>query len=130
MATLLAADIGGTKSELALFESADQCCTPLFARKYASGDYSGVSDIISAFLLESGITPLYASIGVAGIVAGREAQFTNLPWRVHCSHLEQQFSLEKVVLVNDLTALCSAISRVFCLKTMTGFFFFFRKAGM
>jgi len=110
MVTFLAADIGGTKSELALFQSSDPGYTPLFQKRYASGDYSGLPDIIAAFLSESKSTPLYASVGVAGIVNGRVAQFTNLPWRIDCCHLEQQFGFNKVVLVNDLTALSSAIS--------------------
>jgi len=109
MAIFLAADIGGTKSELALYESADRSYTPIVRQKYVSGDYSGLADIIDTFLVETGLAPLYASVGVAGIVTGRAAQFTNLPWRVECHDLERLFGLKKAVLVNDLTALCSAI---------------------
>jgi len=108
--TLLAVDIGGTKSELAIFDFAAHGRMPLARKRYASGDFSNLSEVISSFLNSVDDAPLYASIGVAGIVDGSMAQLTNLPWRIDCNALQRQFSFKKVILVNDLTALCSAIS--------------------
>ena len=110
MATLLAADIGGTKSELAIFEIAAQSYTPLARKRYVNRYFSSLTDVITSFLSEVDTLPRYGSIGVAGIVAGRKAKLTNLPWQVECHDLEQQFGFEEVVLVNDLTAMCSGIS--------------------
>jgi len=109
MATLLAADIGGTKSELAIFEIAAQSYTPVIRKRYVNRHFSDISHVITSFLSEVDTPPLYCSIGVAGIVAGRKAKLTNLPWQVECHDLEQQFGFEKVVLINDLTAMCSGI---------------------
>lgn len=113
MATLLAADIGGTKSELAIFELAAQNCSPIIRRRYVNRHYSGLSHVITTFLSEVDTPPLYGSIGVAGIVSGRKAELTNLPWQVECQDIERQFGFKKVVLVNDLTAMCSGISLLF-----------------
>jgi len=110
VATLLAADIGGTKSELAIFELGAQSYKPLGCKRYENRDFSDLSQIIASFLRDVDTSPLYGSIGVAGIVTGRKAKLTNLPWQVACHDLEQQFGFEKVVLVNDLTAVCSSLS--------------------
>lgn len=108
-ATLLAVDIGGTKSELAIFDFVAHGYTPLTRKKYASGDFSNLPEVISSFLNSVDTVPLYASIGVAGIVEGDTAQLTNIPWRIDCSDLTQQFGFKKAILINDLTALCNAI---------------------
>ncbi len=110
MSTLLAADIGGTKSELAIFELGAQSCVPLSRKRYENRGFSGLSQIIASFLSDLDTLPLYGSIGVAGIVTGSKAQLTNLPWQVDCCDLEQRFGFKKVVLANDLTAVCSSIS--------------------
>lgn len=110
MATLLAADIGGTKSELAIFEPGAQSYISLSCRRYENRDFSDLSQIIASFLRDVDTWPSYGSIGVAGIVTGRKAKLTNLPWQVACHDLEQQFGFKKVVLVNDLTAVCSSLS--------------------
>jgi len=109
MATLLAADIGGTKSELAIFETSAQSFRSLIRKRYVNRNFSDLSHVISSFLSEIDTLPLYGSFGVAGIVTGRKSQFTNLPWQVACRDLEQQFGFKNIVLVNDLTALCSGI---------------------
>lgn len=110
MATLLAADIGGTKSELAIFDITDQSLTAVARKRYVNRHFSNLTDVITSFLNKIDTAPIYGSIGVAGIVDGRKAQLTNLPWQVECHDLEQQFGFEEVVLVNDLTAMCSGIS--------------------
>ena len=109
MPTLLAADIGGTKSELAIFEYAAQSYAPLIRKRYVNRDFPDLYCIIASFLNDVDIPPLYGSFGIAGIVTARKAQLTNLPWLVDCHELEEQFGFKKVVLANDLTALCSSI---------------------
>ena len=69
-ATLLAADIGGTKSELAIFPLGDSCGNSLLQRRYINADYSSAEEIIERFLTDCDILPQYASIAVAGVVAG------------------------------------------------------------
>jgi glucokinase len=109
MVTLLAADIGGTKSELAIFEFAAQSYVPLIRKRYVNRDFPDLYCIIASFLNDVDISPLYGSFGIAGIVSARKAQLTNLPWQVDCYELEKRFGFKKVALANDLTALCSSL---------------------
>jgi len=110
MTTLLAVDIGGTKSELAIFAAESFPSRPLIRKRYASSNFSSLSEVIDSFLSDLDTAPLIASIGVAGLVTGDKAQLTNLPWQIDCRELKAQFGFKKVALVNDLTALSSAIS--------------------
>lgn len=112
IATLLAADIGGTKSELAIYPLDDSGGTALFQRRYLNADFSGVEEIIARFLAESRLRPASASIAVAGVVAGDRARLTNLPWLIDARRLEQQFRIDRVLLLNDLTAVAGSIARL------------------
>ncbi len=106
---LLAADIGGTKSDIALFECDISCSVPLLQKKYINADFSGIEDVIACFLAECDHTPLAACIAVAGIISGDQVRMTNLSWQADCSSLRQQFGFSRILLINDLTALCSSL---------------------
>jgi glucokinase len=109
METLFAADIGGTKSELALFPLVADDCRPLVQKKYINGEFSQLEEIFTQFLAESNSIPLAASIAVAGIVAGESGQMTNFPWKIDCYRLKERFKFDKVSLINDMTAVCSSL---------------------
>ena len=110
MTTYLAADIGGTKCELAVFAMADPGYRPLAAGRYRSRDFAGIEEIIALFQQESGYRPDYASLGVAGVTEKETASVTNLPWNVDAGRLMRTFGFRRVVLLNDLTALCASIA--------------------
>lgn len=109
MQTLLAADIGGTKSELAIFPMERGSTQPLVQKRYVNRKFSKLEDIIGRFLKESGLLPGSACIAVAGVVSGKKAQMTNLPWGVDCDRLEKEFGFRKTLLINDLTAVCYSL---------------------
>jgi glucokinase len=110
MGILLAADIGGTKSELALYEITARTFTFLAGRRYASNRFTSLAAIITVFLEEVESKPQFGVAGVAGVVSGRSANLTNLSWEtVDCAGLEERFGFKKMVVVNDLTTLASAI---------------------
>lgn len=106
---ILAGDIGGTKTVLALY-SKDQSVEagPLFEKRYSSGDYESLEDIIEEFL-DGRDTPDAACFGVAGPVNDQKSQITNLPWHISASTISERFSIGRVKLINDLEALASAI---------------------
>lgn len=108
--TLLAADIGGTKSDLAMYDLECGDSRSLFTKRYENIHYSGIEEIITAFLAESSYSPSIGCFAVAGIINGVEAYLTNLPWLVNCDTLAQQFGLDTTYLINDLTAISSALS--------------------
>ncbi|MGB5230799.1 MAG: glucokinase [Desulfoprunum sp.] len=109
MTTLLAADIGGTKCELAVFALAGDDCRPLAGRRYPSRDHAGIEEIIARFLGECGLRPRFACLAVAGVTGKDKATVTNLPWIIEAKRLEAAFGFAGVVLLNDLTAVCASI---------------------
>ena len=110
MAILLAVDVGGTKTELALFNCAALDFAPVRRQVVACAGHGGLEEIIAAFLAGGGPRPEYACLGVAGIVEGGSAKITHLPWRLDEGKLAQRFDLDGVRLVNDMTALCAALT--------------------
>ncbi|MBB5347835.1 glucokinase [Desulfoprunum benzoelyticum] len=109
MTTLLAADIGGTKCELAVFALGGDDCRPLASRRYPSRDYGGIDEIIALFLRECGLRPRFASLAVAGVTGKKRAIVTNLPWIIEAERVAAAFGFTRVVLLNDMTAVCASV---------------------
>lgn len=106
---LLAGDIGGTKSVLALFS--DECgphhCLEI--ARYASADHDSLATIITDFLRRNDVRPSTACFGVAGPVHGNRVQVTNLPWQIDSRALSEVLHGVPVYLLNDLEAIANAI---------------------
>jgi glucokinase len=108
--TLLAGDIGGTKTTLALCDAED-VRAPRFARTYDSRTVERFDSLIDAFLGECGTpAPAAASFAVAGPIVEQSVRITNLPWGFSGPDLASRFHFERVSLVNDVEALAWAIS--------------------
>lgn len=110
MTIFLAGDVGGTKCELALFDSADPDLIPIEKKRFPSREYADFSAVIGEFLQGCDCQPVFAGFGVAGPVDNGIASITNLPWRISESALVKEFNFGKVILVNDLTAVCASLS--------------------
>lgn len=106
---LLAGDIGGTKTTLALF-SADQGPRRLLAEAtYRSGDYLSLEAIIEDFLRGKSATIERAGFGVAGPVINGRSRITNLSWSVDTNALSHTLGGPPVTLLNDLEAIATAV---------------------
>lgn len=110
---LLAGDIGGTKTVLALFavqddEPSEIDRRPILERTYPSTQYKSLETMVETFLAESGEKVTAASFGVAGPVVGTRAQVTNLPWVIDAEVIQEQFQFP-VHLLNDLQAVAAAV---------------------
>ena len=101
---VLAGDIGGTKTRLAVFDVQGTCLKILTERSYPSGDYSGLENIIRDFLGDARTDCRQACFGIAGPVQRGQARVTNLPWVVEDQALAALFGFERVALINDLEA--------------------------
>ena len=105
---LLAGDIGGTKTNLALF--APEHGLEIQAQStFRSARYDSLEDVVEDFLAEallaeSGAEVDSAVFGVAGPVVDGETATTNLPWVIREADLQQRFGLRQVKLLNDLEA--------------------------
>ncbi|MCH8882686.1 MAG: glucokinase [SAR324 cluster bacterium] len=116
MGTILAGDIGGTNTRLALFDAEDLSAAR-FARIYPSGDYESLQAILEKFVQESrqelpGHELTRAGFGIAGPVDGGVATVTNLPWRIEAARIGERLGVEHVALVNDFSAVAYAIPQL------------------
>ncbi|MGB7921838.1 MAG: glucokinase [Pyrinomonadaceae bacterium] len=102
---ILAGDIGGTKTNVALLESDGDALGMVAAeRTFASGGYDSLEAILREFIAEHGSRITHACFGVAGPVIEGHADTTNLAWDVSTSALVETLGIERVGLINDLEA--------------------------
>ena len=99
--TILAGDIGGTKTTLALYESTGKT---LLENTYQNNRYNSLQQVITTFLVNRRQPPVKACFGIAGPIRNNRVQMTNLNWLVDSSQLANHFNIEQVLLVNDLVA--------------------------
>ena len=109
---ILAGDIGGTKTELAIFtlDPADQ--KPLVQKTFPSVNYAALEPIVAEFLAETHLKPVRACFGVAGPVVKGQATITNLPWIIDEQNLAAAFGFSPVCLINDLVAVANAVPQL------------------
>lgn len=106
---LLAGDVGGTKTNLALFDAAHGPHNPLEEATLPSAQYPSLEKLIEEYLSQVSRRPSAAYIGVAGPVVQGHASVTNLSWEIEETHLSEALPFERVHLINDLEAIASAI---------------------
>jgi glucokinase len=106
---LLAGDIGGTKTNLAVYMPAQSVRTPLFEATFESGDYASLESLVQDFMKRSEYTIETASFGVAGPVVSGKARITNLPWIIEEKQLRSMLNVSTVYLLNDLEAIAIAV---------------------
>jgi glucokinase len=106
---ILAGDIGGTKTVLALYDAEDPIDRPFRTQTFASAGYPGLEPIIAEFLEGIDRQPRFGAFGIAGPVNGRTVRTTNLPWLVDADVLESRFQIRAVDLLNDLQATACAV---------------------
>lgn len=128
---ILAGDIGGTKTNLALYDWPTERVEPVRVETFHSADYKSLEEILEEFLTppkpptlldemdaepserdetagealpEEPIKLTAACFGVAGPVIENHAQTTNLPWVVDGASIAKRFGIPRVQLLNDLEA--------------------------
>src|SRR5438552_3160392 len=106
---LLVADIGATKTDVALVASGLNPRSFLSRRRFPSADYRSLSAIAREFIAQLDAPVTQACFDVAGPVVGGRARLTNLPWDVSAEALRQELDLEDVWVINDLAAVAQAV---------------------
>lgn len=101
---ILAGDIGGTKTRLAIIDVAGHSLQTRAESTYPSQEHASLRAIVQAFLKAHDEPVAAACFGVAGPVRHQMADVTNLPWHINAGELEQRFSIGDVSLLNDLEA--------------------------
>src|ERR1700744_3710561 len=99
---LIAGDIGGTKTLLALYVPEAGARRPVVQAEFHSADYRSLDDIVRAFMAQTQRPAEAACFDVAGPVIGGRAHLTNLPWVLDEGMMQQALGLKRVMLLNDL----------------------------
>ena len=102
---ILAGDVGGTKTALALFELRDGALVLEREATLPSREFPAFEDAVARFL-DGGTRPAVeaACLGVAGPVVNGRSVTTNLPWQLDEATLAASIPARRVRLLNDLEA--------------------------
>lgn len=106
---LIAGDIGGTKTDLAIYSKESGPHLPLAEVEFHSADYPSLQAMVSKFLADTKIVVDRASFDVAGPVIRGHVKTTNLPWEMNEALLAKELNLKSVHLMNDLEAVARAV---------------------
>src|ERR1044071_880403 len=112
---IIAGDIGGTKTNVALFEGGEgrRVGAPLAQQSYPSARYDSLEEILTDFVRrhpQARIT--HACFGIAGPVVRGHVDATNLNWEVFDFKLAEAIGLPSVRLINDLEATAFGIGEL------------------
>ncbi len=100
---ILAGDVGGTKTILALFEAGSKNCVK--KQQFSSAHFQTFSELLALFLVDVDCASITeACIGVAGIVVNGHCETTNLPWVLDVNDIGRRIDSQPVWLLNDLEA--------------------------
>jgi glucokinase len=106
---LLAGDVGGTKTNLAIYTPEQGVRAPLAEATLPSARFESLQALVREFLKQVDVRVERASFGVAGPVVDGRAKITNLPWTMEEKQLQEALSIPVVRLLNDLAAIAHAV---------------------
>ncbi len=101
---VLAADMGGTKTELAMFQIEKGKLTPIKNQRYATTDHDSFVEAIRHFHDDGSSVIDCACLGVAGTVEVDVVRGVNFAWEIDAKKLESDLNIKRVLLINDLEA--------------------------
>lgn len=102
---IITGDIGGTKTNVALFETdGETLSAPVAQRSFPSNGYDSLEAIVAEFIAEHRPRLTHGCFGVAGPVVEGHVDATNLVWDVNAEALASALDLEHVEVINDLEA--------------------------
>jgi glucokinase len=103
--TVLAGDVGGTKTNLALYKIAKGNFEVVLDKSYHSSGHATLIDIIKLFISENKLQlPDRICAGVAGPIIHGKAKITNLSWDIDVLEMSSETGVKQVHLLNDLEA--------------------------
>jgi len=106
---LLAGDIGGTKTDLAIFSVERGPHSPITQTQVHSADYPSLEALVKEFLEKAKAPVERACFDVAGPVIDGRVKITNLPWVIDEASLARDLNFKFVHLMNDLEAVARAV---------------------
>ncbi len=107
---ILAADVGGSKTFVGLFERARPRPRLLELRAMRTLDFAGLPALLHAAVGEVGTRVQSVSLGIAGPILDGTATMTNVPWRVSGAEIAAATGVPDVRMLNDLEAMAHAVT--------------------
>jgi glucokinase len=104
VAMILAGDIGGTSTRLALATVEGGVLRLAAVKRYASRDHAGLEEIVEAFTGEHSDPIEHACFGIAGPIRDGRVETPNLPWVIESAVLARRLGIPRATLLNDLEA--------------------------
>ena len=101
---ILACDVGGTSTRVALFEPVSDRAIMLGSETVRSAQYPSLESIVAEFRSRHPDPLTAACFGVAGPVSDGQCITTNLPWQINLKQLQATLAHSRVGLINDLVA--------------------------
>ncbi len=101
---ILGGDLGGTKSNLGLYDVQQGKLVRVAHKRYSSQDHAGLEEITTDFLAGNRAQVTAACFGIAGPVVNNRVHATNIPWIVDGAAMAKHLGLPRVHLLNDLEA--------------------------
>jgi len=105
---ILAGDIGGTKTTLAIIDPVKGPRTFIVKKTFPSGDYPSFETLLDKFLKGENYSFSRACFGIAGPIFDGSVQMLNLAWLIKESTLSKKLKIP-VYLINDLEAIASSV---------------------
>ena len=108
---LLAGDLGGTKTILAVYSN-EIYPKKLYNKYYNSSEWKSFNLIFKDFIdqvPENILLPKYGCIGVAGPVKNQKVKITNLGWDIEIEKLSNLSKIDNIELINDFSVLMYGI---------------------
>lgn len=102
---LLAGDIGGTNTRLAIYHTDDGASFEALAEQtFPSREFQTLEQILKLFLDSTHAATKRACFGIAGPIIDQTCDATNLPWQISAQSIKEEFGLQSCWLLNDLEA--------------------------
>jgi glucokinase len=102
---VLAGDVGGTKTNLALFKATETSVDLIHEETYPSSKYSTCVEVLQQYLSDHPDSkPDRLCMGVAGPVFQGKVDLTNLSWHLDSEEISRVLKIKSVFLINDLEA--------------------------
>ncbi|MDW7670337.1 MAG: glucokinase [Bacillota bacterium] len=106
---MLAGDVGGTKTNLAVFAREEGLRRPLAEASFVNREYPHFTAVIRDFLKEHPLPVKHGAIGAAGPIVKGRVDVTNLPWQIDAKELMEALNFQSITLLNDLVAFAGAV---------------------
>jgi glucokinase len=105
---ILAGDVGGTKTELAIFDSAEPNVAK-FEMRFLNKEQKSIEAMLMHFVQLSNQTVEKVCLAVAGTIMNGRCAMPNIDWELDVQQIKAILAIEQVDLINDLEAIAYGV---------------------